>query len=53
MRCVAVVVHGGALPGYLTQAWTTDDGERSVVAMVTDLGSSTVLDGLLTAAFCG
>lgn len=53
MRCVAVVGHGGALPGYLTQAWTTDDGERSVVAMVTDLGSSTVLDGLLTAAFCG
>ncbi|HEX5918733.1 MAG TPA: serine hydrolase domain-containing protein [Nocardioides sp.] len=53
LRCVAVVGHGGALPGFLTEAWTTDDGELSVVAMVTDHGSYTVLDGLVTAAFCG
>lgn len=53
LRCAPVIGHGGALPGFLTEAWTTHDGERSVVAMVSDPGSYTVLDGLLTAAFCG
>jgi len=53
VRCATVVGHGGAIPGFLTEAWSSEDGERAVVAMVSDEGSYTVLDGLLTTALCG
>ncbi|WP_210441300.1 serine hydrolase domain-containing protein [Nocardioides xinjiangensis] len=53
VRCATVIGHGGAVPGFLTEAWTSENGERAVVAMVSDAGSYTVLDGLLTTALCG
>ena len=52
-RCGTVLGHGGSLLGFLTAAWTSEDGERSVVAMVSDQGSHNVLDGLVTTALCG
>ena len=52
-RCSTVLGHGGGLPGFLTEAWTSEDGQRSVVAMVNDLGSSDVLAGLVFSALCG
>jgi D-alanyl-D-alanine carboxypeptidase len=45
--------HGGALLGFLTEAWTTKEGDRSAVAMVNDTGSGAALDALLFTALCG
>ena len=53
IRCAEVVGHGGGVPGFVTEAWATEDGERSVIAMVSDEGSGTVLDPVLVAALCG
>jgi D-alanyl-D-alanine carboxypeptidase len=47
-----VLGHGGALPGFLTEAWTTKDGDRSAVAMVNDTGSGAALDAMLFTALC-
>lgn len=44
--------HGGELLGFLTEAWTSKDGDRSAVAMVNDTGSATALDALLFTALC-
>lgn len=52
-RCNIVVGHGGGLPGFLTEALITEDGERSVVVMVNDAGSELPLDGLVDTALCG
>ena len=44
--------HGGAIRGFLTEAWTSKDGERSAVAMVNDDGSGVALEALLFTALC-
>jgi D-alanyl-D-alanine carboxypeptidase len=59
MPCGTAWGHQGTTPGYMTRAWSTDNGRHQIVATV-NLDTESLspaghraLETLITAAFCG